>query len=83
MSYDLATRMDNFPRGIQNGNGSNWSGQGLPFGPTPMSGPPSWSNAPGKDHMNLFNLSALLTFLQASVGLITTMHLALSVVPIG
>lgn len=41
------TRIDNLPRGMQNGNGNTWSAQQSPFGGPPMSGPPLWSNGPG------------------------------------
>lgn len=41
------TRLDNLPRGMQNGNGNTWSAQQSPFGGPPMSGPPLWSNPPG------------------------------------
>ena len=40
--------MDNFPRGMQSGNGSNWPAQQSPFGVLPMSGAPSWPNPPGE-----------------------------------
>ena len=52
---DTATRIDNVPRGMQNGNGTTWSAQQSPFGVQPMSGPPLWSNGPGKE--NLFSIN--------------------------
>lgn len=48
MICDPAARMENFPRGIQVGNGNAWSAQQMPFGAPPMPGMPSWSNGPGK-----------------------------------
>ena len=45
---DTATRIDNLPRGMQNGNGNTWSAQQSPFGGLPTSGPPVWSNGPGE-----------------------------------
>ena len=45
---DVATRMDNFPRGIQTGNGKPWHVQASPFGVPTMPGAPQWSNPPGK-----------------------------------
>ena len=37
-----------FPRNMQAMNGNHWASQQSPFGASPMSGPPSWSNPPGK-----------------------------------
>ncbi len=50
---DAATRIDNLPRGMLNGNGNTWSAQQSPFGGPPMSGPPLWSNGPGKEDSSL------------------------------
>ena len=52
---DTATRLDNLPRGMPNGNGNTWSAQQSPFGVPPMSGPPLWSNGPGKEDSSLIN----------------------------
>lgn len=49
------TRIDNIPRGMQNGNGNTWSAQQSPFGGPPMSGPPLWSNGPGFGRPNNSN----------------------------
>ncbi|KAL8733268.1 MAG: hypothetical protein Q9181_003663 [Wetmoreana brouardii] len=42
-----ATKMDNFQRGSQGGNGNSWGVPHPPFGAPPMAGPPQWSQAPG------------------------------------
>ena len=42
-----ATKIDNFARGSQGGNGNTWGGPQMAFGAPPMSGPPQWSNVPG------------------------------------
>jgi len=44
----IATRMDNFPRGMQVGNGNTWTAQQTPFGAPPLSSMPQWPNGLGK-----------------------------------
>ncbi len=40
--------MDNFPRGMQVGNGNTWTAQQTPFGAPPLSSMPQWPNGLGK-----------------------------------
>lgn len=48
---DIASKMDNLPRGSQGGNGNTWGAPHMPFGAPPMAGSPQWSNAPGRIFM--------------------------------
>ncbi|KAL8914895.1 MAG: hypothetical protein Q9171_000522 [Xanthocarpia ochracea] len=41
------TKMDNFQRGNQGGNGTHWGTPQMPFGAPPMAGSPQWTHAPG------------------------------------
>ena len=52
LHLDPATKIDNFPRGMQGGNGNTWGAPPMPFGAPPMSGPPPWSNGPGSQWSN-------------------------------
>ncbi|KAI4262309.1 MAG: hypothetical protein L6R42_002511 [Xanthoria sp. 1 TBL-2021] len=42
-----ATKMENFPRANQGGNGTHWGTPHMPFGAPPMAGSPQWTHAPG------------------------------------
>ncbi|KAL8768625.1 MAG: hypothetical protein Q9209_005184 [Squamulea sp. 1 TL-2023] len=43
----VATKVENFQRGSQGGNGTHWGGPHMPFGAPQMAGSPQWTQAPG------------------------------------
>lgn len=47
---NIASKMDNVPRGSQGGNGNTWGAPHVPFGAPSMAGSPQWTSAPGTRH---------------------------------